>query len=59
MGFELGTLVGTSVGRDDGIKVGVNEGELLGMLVGDDDGVLLTGCDVGTVVGKLEGNIDG
>ena len=44
MGFELGTVVGTSVGRDDGIKVGVNEGELLGMLVGDDDGVLLTGC---------------
>ena len=55
MGFELGTVVGTSVGRDDGIKVGVNEGELLGMFVGDDDGVLLVGCDVGRVVGELEG----
>ena len=30
MGFELGTIVGTSVGRDDGIKVGIDEGELLG-----------------------------
>jgi hypothetical protein len=38
---------------------GVNEGKQLGMFVGDDDGMLLDGCDVGRVVGKLEGTLLG
>mmetsp|Transcript_41796 Transcript_41796/g.58800 ORF Transcript_41796/g.58800 Transcript_41796/m.58800 type:complete len:111 (+) Transcript_41796:166-498(+) len=59
VGIGVGSIVGDWVGSDDGVIVGIREGEELFVVVGEVEGVSVVGDMEGFPVGELDGSLDG